>query len=93
MIPIKFLIIFRELSITQCLRSHRHRQHLWHILMLHPYTLTPLSLENQGTEPLPERKYGARRAAEVGRPRRKLAGSEIWDDSAYGMEKSLVGWR
>lgn len=39
MIPIKFLIIFRELSITQCLRSHRHRQHLWHILMLHPSTL------------------------------------------------------
>lgn len=26
MIPIKFLIIFRELSITQCLRSHTHTQ-------------------------------------------------------------------
>lgn len=93
MIPIKFLIIFRELSITQCLRSQRRRQHLWHILMLYPYTLTPLPLESQSTEPLPERKYGARRQAEVGRPGRKLAGSEIWDDSAYGMEKSVEGRR
>lgn len=61
--------------------------------MLYPYTLTPLPLESQSTEPLPERKYGARRQAEVGRPGRKLAGSEIWDDSAYGMEKSVEGRR
>lgn len=47
MIPIKFLIIFRELCITQCLRSHTHRQqHLWHILDAHPYALT-LSAELQ----------------------------------------------
>lgn len=93
MIPIKFLIIFRELSITQCLRSHRHGQHLWYILMLHSYTLTLLSLECQSNEPLPERKYGASRGAEVGRPGRKLAGLEIWDDSAYGIEKRVDRWR
>lgn len=92
MIPIKFLIIFRELSITQCLRSHRHRQHLWHILMSHPYTLSLLPLESQSAEPLPERKYGAGRGwRRWVRPGRKLAGSEIWDDSAYGMEKGPRG--
>lgn len=39
--------------------------------MLHPYTLTPLSLESQSAEPLPERKYGASREVEVGGPGRK----------------------
>lgn len=52
--------MFRELSITQCLRSHRHRRHLWLILMPHPYNLNAaLSQERQSTAPLPERKYGA----------------------------------
>ena len=46
--------------------------------MLHPYTLTPLSLESQSTEPLPERKYGASREAEVGRPRRN------WQAERFG---------
>lgn len=91
MIPIKFLIIFRELRITQCLRSHRHRQHLWHILMLHPYTLTPLSLESQSTEPLPERKYGASREAEGGQ-----AWEENWQAQRFGTTQPIAwkrAWR
>lgn len=68
MIPIKFLIIFRELSITQCLRSHRHRQHLWHILMLHPYTLTLLPLESQKHRATPRKEIRCRAGvAEVGK--------------------------
>lgn len=91
MIPIKFLIIFRELSITQCLRSHRHRQHLWHVLMLHPCTLN--AALSRDPKHSPEREYGASLEAEVGRPRRKLAGSDIWDDSAYSLERSAEGRR
>lgn len=68
MIPVTFLTIFRELSISQCLRSHRHRQHLWHILMLHPYT-PALSWESQHWH-IPRKDVRCKPGSHMGRPRK-----------------------
>lgn len=79
MIPIKFLIIFRELSITRCLRSRRRRQHCddceaASLHSNHTFFLSCLrSAKQLGTS-----REEIVCSEEKGRPGRKLSVFEMW---------------